>query len=96
MILPWANMEIYFVTRLSSVHVFNIQTQSLENKDIARDIFKNVLEYVYLKKKTIVITKFPELIQNMLNEGLTLNLLTIQKEKNWRSHHINSFENCAK
>ena len=41
-----------------------------------------------LENISIAINKFPGLIHNMLNEGLTFPLYTSEKSRNWRRHHI--------
>ena len=66
-ILPCMGMKICIVAILSKIDVFNSQTQYLKKIYIAGDNFIDVLDYLDFERLSIVITKFPELVHNMLN-----------------------------
>ena len=75
--------------------MFNIQTQYLEEMDIARDNFKNDLCCLYFESLSDVLLNFPKLTQIMLDDRLLFPLYSIQKVNNYRRLYIPSFEkNC--
>ena len=71
MIFTWMNENINIVAQWSNIVLLNIKIRSLEEMLIARENFKNVLDFFYLESICVVIFKFKELRHDTLNEGLT-------------------------
>ena len=59
---------------------------------LARENFKDVFHSRYLDSLSVIVTRFTELIQNILNEVLTLSLYRIKKSINRMICHIPYFE----
>ena len=58
--------------------------QTKEDMFITRDYFINILGYFYYSGLCNVITKFPELIRDMLRNGITFPLSKIKRAIEWR------------
>ena len=71
MIFTWMNENINIVAQWSNIVLLNIKIRSLEEMLIARENFKNVLDFFYFESICVVIFKFKELRHDTLNEGLT-------------------------
>ena len=59
---------------MSKNQVLNNKTQLLEEMLIARENFRNVLDYCDFESLCMIISKFTELKHNILNEGLNFPL----------------------
>ena len=92
LIFPCMDSNIHIVPVLSNIQVFNSKTKCLEDMSIARDGFKNVLDYCDFQKLCVVIYKFPELSCNGLKGGLTFPLSRSQIAKNCRDDHMKFHE----
>ena len=61
------NGNIHMVANVSKILALNSKTQFLEELLIVRDNFKNVLDYCNFENRCVFISKFIDLIYNMLN-----------------------------
>ena len=87
------NQNVHIVAKLLIIFGWNSQSQENEEMSFLRYGFKNALGYCEYSRICYVVSKLPELIPNMLNDGVKFTLSTSQIKIGCRETHMTSFEN---
>ena len=78
MLVPKIQVNVRVVVKLARIDVRNKQSQKKEDMFISREDFRNILSYCDYSRLCYVITKFLEIIPELLENGIKFSLSKIK------------------